>query len=304
MILVTGATGLTGRFVVDELVRRGYHVRALVRRETPPIDGVELVAGDLGEVASLARAARGATGIVHTACTYGDAAVDAAVDVAAMRALVSAWSAGPFVYLSSLDVYGLVGSGVITEDTPPAEVHNDYSRGKQACEQVLADEARQRGRLDHVALRAPYIWGPHPTAYRRLVTPCLQRGEPIVLPSVEAGHGIDTWIDVRDLATIIAESLARPAGEPLNVATGSFAWRDLYACLIRWTGSASTIVHRPLESISEHELPRKQLYVQSWRFSEARLEARLGAIPRRSFEITVRDTVASGGGLQRAAAQE
>ena len=53
-----------------------------------------------------ARAARGAHGIVHTASTY----TDSAVDIAAMEALLSAWETGPFVFVSSLDVYGVVAT--------------------------------------------------------------------------------------------------------------------------------------------------------------------------------------------------
>jgi nucleoside-diphosphate-sugar epimerase len=102
----------------------------------------------------------------------------------------------------------------------------------------------------------------------------------------------DVWIDVRDLAIIVAESLERPAGGPLNVLSGHFVWHDLYAALIRLTGSSSAIVHRPLEAISDEELPpRKQLYAQRWQFSDDRLRRHLGDIPRRPLEVTLRDTV-------------
>src|SRR5262249_1660983 len=96
---------------------------------------------------------------------------------------------------------------------------------------------------------------------------------------------------VRDLATIVAECVARPAGGPLNVLTGHFTWHDLYVELIRLTGSRSVIVHRPLAAIGEDELPRKEIYAQTWRFSEARLAPHPGPIPRRSFNATVRETV-------------
>lgn len=286
MILVTGGSGLTGGFVARELVRRGHAVRVLARRPVS-IDGVEIVAGDLADRDALARAAHGTSGIVHTACTY----TDAAVDLAAMEALLAGRRRGPFVYLSSLDVYGLTGSGAITEATPPGEVHNDYSRGKLACERLLAAAGGE-----HVALRAPYIWGPHPTAHRRLVTARLRDGLPIVLPGTDAAEWSgyrDAWVDVRDLATIVAASLERPAGGALNVATGSFSWHDLHAALIRLTGSASAIVHKPLAEITDAELPNKQLYAQTWEFSEARLAAWLGPIPRHTFEDTVSATVAA-----------
>jgi nucleoside-diphosphate-sugar epimerase len=289
MIVVTGGTGLTGSFVVAELLRRGRAVRVLARSAVAVPRGAEVAVADLRDPDSLVRAARGASGIVHTACTYEDTAVD----IAAMRALLAAWTSGPFVFLSSLDVYGFAGPGPTGEDAPLDEGYSDYARGKVACERLLAEAAGGRG---HALLRAPLIWGPHPTARRRLVPPRLLEGRPIVLPGVDeaewSGYG-DAWVDVRDLATIVAECLERPPNGALNVATGHFIWHELIVELIRATGSASPIAHRPLDAIAEDELPGKARYAQRWRFSEARLRERLGTIPRRPFAVTVRDTVAA-----------
>ena len=60
-ILVTGATGNVGRNVVEQLVKRGADVRALVRdpsKATFPA-GVSVVQGDLLDVDSLRSAASG-----------------------------------------------------------------------------------------------------------------------------------------------------------------------------------------------------------------------------------------------------
>jgi uncharacterized protein YbjT (DUF2867 family) len=54
-VLVTGATGIVGRHLVDQLLAAGHRVRALTRE--PPSaclpDGVDVVGGDLGDVACL-----------------------------------------------------------------------------------------------------------------------------------------------------------------------------------------------------------------------------------------------------------
>jgi nucleoside-diphosphate-sugar epimerase len=297
MILVTGGTGLTGQFVVAALRRRGLAVRVLCRPESAArarAAGAEVALGDLLDPASVARAARGASGIIHTACTYGDSAVD----IAAMEALLGAWGEGPFVFVSSLDVYGFAGPGPIDEEAPLSETFNDYSRGKVACERLLAAAADRAGRRDHVALRAPYIFGPHPTARRRLIGRRLEEGLPIVLPGADPAEWRqyrDAWIDVRELTTVILASLAKPAGGPLNVLAGHFVWHDLYARLIRLTGSRSEIVHRPLAAIDDAELPRKELYAQTWRFSAARLARHLGAIPHRTLAASLRDTAQVSG---------
>jgi nucleoside-diphosphate-sugar epimerase len=289
MILVTGGTGVAGQFVVEELLHRGHTVRVLCRSEAA-IRGAEVMRGDLRDPESLVRAARGACGIVHAACTV----TESAVDIAAMQALVAGWQRGPFIFISSLDVYGLGGSDPITEDTPVTETYNEYSRGKVVCERLLADAAARSRRTDHVSLRAPHIWGPHPTARRRLVGQRLRDDRSIVLPGgdrAEWSRYQDVWIDARDLATIVAECVTRPAGGPLNVLTGHFIWHDLYLELIRSTGSRSELLHKPVEEIADDELPNKHIYAQTWQFSEARLARHLGTIPRRSFALTVRETI-------------
>lgn len=69
LILVTGATGAQGGALVPQLLRRGYAVRALTRNPDKPAGrrlrelGCEVVAGDLDDEASLARACAGVQGV-------------------------------------------------------------------------------------------------------------------------------------------------------------------------------------------------------------------------------------------------
>ena len=73
-VLVVGATGDLGGRVVDALLARGKHVRALVREGTDPsrlaAKGVEIARGDMLDPASLGRAMRGADAVVTTAAGY------------------------------------------------------------------------------------------------------------------------------------------------------------------------------------------------------------------------------------------
>ncbi len=64
-ILVTGATGHTGRHVVNGLLAEGASVRALVRdpAKADLPDGVEVVAGDLTDPESVAVAAKGVSAV-------------------------------------------------------------------------------------------------------------------------------------------------------------------------------------------------------------------------------------------------
>jgi uncharacterized protein YbjT (DUF2867 family) len=63
VVLVTGATGNTGRAVLDALVRRDVPVRAIVRAEADRgklPDGVQAVIADFDDPASIAAALTGA----------------------------------------------------------------------------------------------------------------------------------------------------------------------------------------------------------------------------------------------------
>jgi dihydroflavonol-4-reductase len=73
-ILLTGATGFVGAAVLRRLVETGYNVRALVRPNSDRgnLSGVdcEIVAGDLTEPDSLARAVHGCEAVFHVAADY------------------------------------------------------------------------------------------------------------------------------------------------------------------------------------------------------------------------------------------
>ena len=80
-VLVTGGAGFIGRFVGEELLRRGYKVRALDALipqvhgdcERPPLlhDDVELIRADVRDGDSVARALEGVDSVVHLAAEVG-----------------------------------------------------------------------------------------------------------------------------------------------------------------------------------------------------------------------------------------
>lgn len=293
MILVTGATGMTGHFVVQELQQRNYPVRVLVREASiaKAPAGADIAIGDLADLASLQRAMQGVTGMIHTACTF----TDSRIDIAAMEVLCDGWQAGPLIFVSSLDVYGFAKVVPITEAHPLDESYGDYAHGKIVCERLLAEKAQALGRRDYAMLRAPYIWGPHPKAAGMVIKPQVRTGEPLLLPGADEAEWTqyqDVWIDVRDLAWVVAETLERPPGEPLNVLTGHFCWHDLFTKVIRLTGSTSTIVHKPLAALTVDEQKKLQGYAQTWRFSAERLQQHLQFQPRYSLADTLAAVVA------------
>src|SRR3954467_3395202 len=73
-VLVVGATGSLGGKVVDELLKRGKNVRALVRPATDATRlegrGVEIARGDMLDLDSLVAAMQGADAVISTAAGY------------------------------------------------------------------------------------------------------------------------------------------------------------------------------------------------------------------------------------------
>ncbi|MBT7170842.1 MAG: NAD(P)H-binding protein, partial [Phycisphaerales bacterium] len=77
MNLVTGATGLLGSHIVEQLRAAGEPVRALVRpssdiRALESFGGVEFALGDVTDAASIRDAMKGVTTVYHSAAAVGD----------------------------------------------------------------------------------------------------------------------------------------------------------------------------------------------------------------------------------------
>src|SRR5438270_11436454 len=73
---ITGATGLVGSHAVEEALKRGHRVRALVRAssDTRRLDewGVEKVPGDLADAEALRAGVEGADWVFNCAAKVGD----------------------------------------------------------------------------------------------------------------------------------------------------------------------------------------------------------------------------------------
>ena len=103
-IVVMGASGATGRQVVEQVVEAGTAVTAVVREGSAAPDGATVVRAGLGDTARLAAAMHGADAVVSalgprgrgptTVCTDGVRAAVAAMREAGVRRLVVVSAAG------------------------------------------------------------------------------------------------------------------------------------------------------------------------------------------------------------------
>lgn len=207
-ILVTGATGFIGSRLC-ELLSLEYRLpyRALVRDFSRAVRiarlDTELVAGDMLDAASLARAVEGCDAVVNLA--HGD---DESARTQATQLIEACTRAGVrrFVHISSMAVHGPSPKlDVLTEATAPIQRWNEaYSDAKAASEAVVV-AAGKRGALETVVLRPTIVYGP----YSFFVTPIVQDARVGRISLIDGGRGICNAVYVDDVCEAIMAALER-----------------------------------------------------------------------------------------------
>ncbi|MFN2169540.1 MAG: NAD-dependent epimerase/dehydratase family protein [Anaerolineae bacterium] len=235
--LVTGATGLFGRHLVDVLVEAGVTVRALVRAgsDTGHLRGrgAALVQGQAGDEASLRRAVEGMDIVFHLAGYLtagspfgaGDKADPSewaryqAINVQFTEAMLAA-SRGAgvrrFLFVSSSSVYSLAAPVPTPEDAPLAPF-STYGRSKLLAEEKV--RAYQEQGLETTIIRPPIAYGPGD----RYFTPmALRLAQLPVLPLINGGRNALDLVYAADAAELMwrAASSAKGAGRVYNAGPG------------------------------------------------------------------------------------
>ena len=167
-VLVTGATGFTGGYLVRALVEAGYPVRVIVRSAAKAVTlprEVDVVEADIRDPAAVVPAVKGVGVVYHLAAAYREAAHRESgyreVNVGATRNLLEAAAVHGverFVHCSTVGVLGHVANPPADETTPYAP-GDPYQRTKCEAEVLALTFARERGVPVTVA-RPTAIYGP------------------------------------------------------------------------------------------------------------------------------------------------
>ena len=172
--MVTGGTGLLGSHIVEQLVKRGRKVRALVRPGSDTrflqSQGVELAEGDIVDAESLKRACVGVQTVYHAAARVGDwgpwPEFEAITIGGTRKLLEAAREAGVkrFLHISSISAYGHPdGEGLVLDETAPlgSDLYkwSYYSRAKIEAEKLVW-AAHERGDLVATVIRPSWLYGP------------------------------------------------------------------------------------------------------------------------------------------------
>ncbi len=183
-ILVTGAGGFLGKWIVERLLTHGQtDVRCMLRDTTKgaaleaiaaryPAAQVEMFAANLKNPAEIAAALSGCGMVIHAAAALKGSPAEMFLDsVVASRNLLDAVVALPegtrprVVLISSFGAMGVseLGRGAMVDEKTPMEMHPEwrdvYSYTKLRQEQMFW-EYREKYGFDLVVLRPGVIYGP------------------------------------------------------------------------------------------------------------------------------------------------
>lgn len=217
-VFVTGATGWIGASAVDELLATGHTVLGLARNEAAAAalreKGAEALSGDLDDLDSLQRGARGADAVLHLANKHdwANPAESNRAERAAVQALADALvgSGKPFALASGL-LRPETGRPALETDASPA-IGPDSLRG--GSENLALDYVDQGVRS--IALRfAPTVHGVGDHGFISQIVAAAQRTG----VSGYVGDGRNAWATVHrtDAARLARLALEQaPAGARLH----------------------------------------------------------------------------------------
>jgi len=310
-IVIIGATGHVGSYLVPRLVRGGHEVVAVSRGERAPYvpapewRAVERVvadreaddaAGSFGERI----AALGADAVIDMLCFTRASAEQLVDSLRASRPL--------HVHCGTIWVHGPAARVPVTEEEPRT-AFGEYGTGKVEIEQFLHRETIAGG-VPSIVLHPGHITGPWPSitpsgnldddVWRRLAT-----GEPVALP--ELGLGILHHVHADDVAQVFERALSRPAAIGASfhvVAEQAMTLRGLAAGVAGWFGREANIELLDWPEFerrvgSDHADATREHVGRSIAASIERARQVLGYQPRYSALEALRDSV-----RQRAAAGE
>jgi nucleoside-diphosphate-sugar epimerase len=217
LVALTGATGFIGQYLLNELPKRGYRLRVLLRRPTMlPTGCASAVIGDLAKPFNMAEALADVDAVIHSAGLASTMSglpeddyrlfnTEATVKFAraAERARVKR-----FVFLSSIRAQsGPTAEGVLTEERDPRPT-DAYGRSKLAAEQGLAETA-----LDWVALRLALVYGPGVEGNMARLIKLARSPYPLPLAGLKDEHSLlalDNLVEAVDKVLAAPQPLKRP----------------------------------------------------------------------------------------------
>jgi dihydroflavonol-4-reductase len=257
--LITGSTGMLGHNLAVELLAQGWEVRALVRSKQKAqklLAGLQLevIEGDMENVAGFAPALAGVDAVFHTAAYFREyftpgehwATLKRINIDATLQLLEAAEKAGvaTFIHTSSSGVIG-ASQGLGDENTPPdqAVMQNLYFRSKVEGDAAIANWLHLERRIKVVSILPGWMFAPRdaaPTNAGKLVLDVMNGKIPGVMA---AGASI---ADARDVATAMIAAVQKGRhGEKYIVAGRLGMFEQIFAAIEKASGVKAPTFQMP-----------------------------------------------------------
>jgi nucleoside-diphosphate-sugar epimerase len=251
-ILFVGGSGVISRAVTQQTIAAGHELWLLNRGQHRPVDGAHSLIADMNDLAGVRAALRGHTWdvVVQWIAFKPD---DVRRDVELFRDVTR-----QYFLISSASVYQKpLAHYLITESTPRANPHWEYSRLKIACEQEL-EAAHQAAGFPGVIIRPSLTYGDDqiPLVLNSWQKPWtaidrLRRGAPLVIP----GDGTSLWTITHntDFAAGLIGLFGNPAtlGHAFHLTSDeALTWNQIFALTAQGAGvAAPRLMHIPSDFI-------------------------------------------------------
>ena len=305
-VLVTGAGGFIGSHLVEALVARGARVRAFVRYTSRADLGalalvpesvraqLEIVQGDLRNLASVIQAMKGVTTVFHLGALisipFSYISPDETVDTnvrGTLNVLEAARATGTtrVVHTSTSEVYG-TARYVPMDESHPLQGQSPYSASKIAADKLVESFARSF-ELPVVTVRPFNTFGPRQST--RAVIPTiitqLLQGQDLKLGSLHPRRDF-TFVSDTVAGFIRAAETADVDREEINLGTGrDVSVGELVEMISRLVGRPYTVV------ASQERIRPADSEVDRLCASNEKARTRMGWQPEISLEEGLRRTI-------------
>ncbi|OFZ80459.1 MAG: UDP-glucose 4-epimerase [Bdellovibrionales bacterium RIFOXYD1_FULL_53_11] len=301
-VYVTGGAGYVGSALVPALLEHGYNVRVLdlfifgghVFQTVKDHPRLEIIKGDLRDIALLKKSIPGSDAVIHLACISNDPSFELNPDLGksinydAFFDLVRVSRdarVSRFIYASSSSVYGIKDTPDVTEDLP-LEPLTDYSKYKAMCENVLLQECGPE--MTTLILRPATVCGWSPRLRLDLTVNILTNHAVTNKKiTVFGGAQMRPNIHISDMVNAYICSLNWPAEKinkkTFNVGYYNFRVSEIAEMVKQEVGTHVTITTTPTDDN------------RSYHISSEKIRAELGFVPSHSIKDAVRDLVTAFG---------
>jgi len=258
MNLVTGATGLLGSHIAEQLRRRNLPVRVLVRpgsdRTWLATQNVEFAEGDVTDRGSLVRACAGVDVVYHSAAKVGDWGPweeFQRITIEGTRNVVEAAVAAGvrrLVHISSISCYGYHTREVTVDETFELGYKlyrwAYYSKSKIEAERIVW-EAFRAGRIEVTVIRPAWIYGERDRTTIARLYHMIRTGRARILGRGDNRLNVVYAGNIAE-AAITAAAMPEASGQAFNCSNdGEITQQQYFDLLARAIGAPPVTRHVP-----------------------------------------------------------